>query len=66
MFCSGSEYSEEVSMFTHARSQELERISNDYAKLGFAGCLDVASWDWANCPVALQRSRKRPRDLACA
>jgi Plant transposon protein len=49
-------------------SQELERIRNEYAKLGFpgcAGCLDVATWDWANFPVALHGSHTGKSTRPC-
>lgn len=50
---------------TEKKPVELER---HYEKLGFPGCigcLDCASWEWKNCPVALQRQHKGKEKKSC-
>jgi Plant transposon protein len=42
-------------------AQELARIESEYAALGYPGCIgcvDCASWEWDNCPVALQGNHR--------
>jgi Plant transposon protein len=41
--------------------QELARIESEYAALGYPGrigCVDCASREWDNCPVALQGNHR--------
>jgi hypothetical protein len=42
---------------TEPKTDELRRVENEYAALGFpgcAGCVDCASWEWDCCPTAWQ------------
>jgi Plant transposon protein len=60
-FCAGvvSEFKREY--LRNPNTDELRRIENEYAALGFpgcAGCVDCASWEWDCCPTAWQGNYK--------
>jgi Plant transposon protein len=50
-------------------AQEFERIEAEYAPLGFPGrigCVECASWEWDNCPIAWQGNhRGKGKKAAC-
>jgi Plant transposon protein len=48
-------------------AQELEGIEDEYAALGFPGCIgcvDCASWGWDNCPIAWQGNHRGKGKMA--